>query len=184
MELFLLVRFILFPIFKLFKLQKGINYDDASKIIGNHFNEVGDKLTNFLQLSQDTNKSELLLASIDQKANSLQPIPFGNAVNFSKNKKYLPLAIIPILFVLFFMISGKSDILSQSFNRVVHYKEQFLPPAPFEFQVLNKNLQTEQNQDFLLKVKTVGKVVPETAMIFIGDESYFMETTKPENFSL
>ena len=80
-ELFLLVRFILFPIFKLFKKQKGINYDDASKIIGNHFNEVGDKLTNFLQLSQDTNKSELLLASIDQKANSLQPIPFGNAVN-------------------------------------------------------------------------------------------------------
>lgn len=181
-ELFLLIRLILFPIFKLFKLQKGINYDDASKIIGNHFNEVGDKLTNFLQLSQDTNKSELLLASIDQKANSLQPIPFGNAVNFSKNKKYLPLAIIPILFVLFFMISGKIDVLSQSFNRVVHYKEQFLPPAPFKFQVLNKNLQTEQNQDFLLKVKTVGKVIPETAMIFIDDESYFMETTKAGEF--
>ncbi len=166
----------------MFKLQKGINYDDASKIIGNHFNEVGDKLTNFLQLSQDTNKSELLLASIEQKANSLQPIPFGNAVSFSKNKKYLPLAIIPILFVLFFMISGKSDMLTQSFNRVVNYKQQFLPPAPFEFQVLNKNLQTEQNQDFLLKVKTIGKVVPENAMIFIGDESYFMETTKPGEF--
>jgi hypothetical protein len=66
-ELFLLLRFILFPIFKLFKLQKGIDYSQASKIIGNHFSEVGDKLTNFLQLSQDKNKSELLLASIDQK---------------------------------------------------------------------------------------------------------------------
>jgi hypothetical protein len=87
-------------------------------------------------------------------------IPFGNAVNFGTNKKYLPLAIIPILFFLFFLISGKSDIISQSFNRVVNYKQQFLPPAPFEFQVLNKNLQTEQNQDFLLKVKTNG-VVPE-----------------------
>ena len=181
-ELFLLLRFILFPIFKLFKLQKGINYDDASKIIGNHFNEVGDKLTNFLQLSQDTNKSELLLASIDQKANTLQPVPFGNAINFGTNKKFLPLAIIPILFFAFFYLSGNSNFISQSLNRVVHYKEQFLPPAPFEFQLLNKNLQTEQNQDFLLKVKTVGKVVPENAMIFIGDESYFMESNNAGEF--
>lgn len=181
-ELFLLLRFILFPIFKLFKLQKGINYDDASKIIGNHFNEVGDKLTNFLQLSQDTNKSELLLASIDQKANTLQPVPFGNAINFGTNKKFLPLAIIPILFFAFFYLSGNSNFISQSLNRVVHYKEQFLPPAPFEFQLLNKNLQTEQNQDFILKVKTVGKVIPENALIFIGDESYFMESNKAGEF--
>lgn len=181
-ELFLLFRFILFPVFKLFKLQKGINFDDASKIIGNHFSEVGDKLTNFLQLSDDKNKSELLLASIEQKASTLQPIPFGNAVNFGTNKKYLPLAIIPILFFMFFLLSGQSDIISQSFNRVVNYKKQFLPPAPFEFQVLNKNLQTEQNQDFLLKVKTNGKIVPENAMIFIGDESYFMESSKAGEF--
>ena len=185
-ELFLLLRFILFPIFKLFKLQKGINYDDASKIIGNHFKEVGDKLTNFLQLSRDSDShqknSELLLASIDQKANTLQPIPFGNAINFGTNKKFLPLAIIPILFFAFFYLSGNSNFISQSLNRVVHYKEQFLPPAPFEFQLLNKNLQTEQNQDFLLKVKTIGKVVPENAMIFIGDESYFMESNKAGEF--
>ncbi|MFZ4105174.1 DUF4175 family protein [Flavobacterium sp.] len=181
-EFFLVLRFILFPIFKLFKLQKGINYDDASKIIGNHFSEVGDKLTNFLQLSKDSNTSELLIASIDQKANTLQPIPFGNAVNFGTNKKFLPLAIIPILFFVFFYLSGNSNLILQSFNRVVNYKEQFLPPAPFEFQVLNKILQTEQNKDFLLKVKTVGKVVPENAMIFIGDESYFMETTKAGEF--
>ncbi len=181
-ELFLLFRFILFPISKLFKLQNGINYDDASKIIGNHFSEVGDKLTNFLQLSQDSNTSELLLASIDQKAKTLQPIPFVKAINFSKNKKYAPIALIPLLFFAFFYITGYSNFISQSLNRVVHYKQQFLPPAPFEFQVVNPNLQTEQNQDFVLKVKTVGKVIPENTMIFIGEESYFMETTKPGEF--
>jgi hypothetical protein len=181
-ELFLLLRFILFPLFKLFKLQKGIDYNQASNIIGNHFNEVGDKLTNFLQLSQDQNQSELLLASIEQKAATLQPIPFGNAINLGKNKKYLPLAVIPILFFLFFLISGKGEILSQSFNRVVNFKQQFTPPAPFEIVLVTDYLQTEQNKDFLVKVKTVGKVVPENAMIFIGDESYFMETTKAGEF--
>ena len=60
----------------------------------------------------------------------------------------------------------------------MHFKATFLPPAPFEFVILNPNLQTEQNKDFILKVKTVGKVVPENAMIFINDESYFMENTK------
>ena len=143
-ELFLLLRFILFPISKLFKLQNGINYDDASKIIGNHFSEVGDKLTNFLQLSQDSNTSELLLASIDQKAKTLQPIPFLKAINFSKNKKYAPIALIPLLFFAFFYITGNSNFISQSLHRVMNYKEQFLPPAPFEFQVINKNLQSEQ----------------------------------------
>ena len=181
-EIFLLFRFILFPIFKLFKLQKGIDYKEASAIIGNHFTEVNDKLTNFLQLSNDQNQSELLLASIEQKANSLQPVPFGNAINFNTNRKYLPLAIVPILFFAFFYVSGNSKILSQSLNRVVHFQEQFLPPAPFKFVMLNNNLQTEQNKDFIIRIKTEGEIVPENAMIFIGDESYFMESTKAGEF--
>ncbi|WP_293891871.1 DUF4175 family protein [Flavobacterium sp.] len=181
-ELFLFFRFICFPVFKLAKLQKGIDYEEASIIIGNHFGEIEDKLTNFLQLSYDRNKSELLAASIDQKANTLQPIPFGNAINLGNNKKYLPLAIIPILFFAFFYLSGNSNLISQSLNRVVHFKQQFLPPAPFEFEVLNSNLLAEQNKDFLLKVKTVGKVIPENAMIFIGEESYYMESNKAGEF--
>ena len=181
-EVFLLARYILFPITKLFKIQKGIDYKDASKIIGNHFTEVNDKLTNFLQLANDENQSELLLASIDQKANSLQPIPFSNAIDFNKNRRFLPLAIIPILFFAYFYISGNANILSQSLDRVVHFKNQYLPPAPFEFVVLNPSLQTEQGNDFVLQIKSKGKVVPENAMIFINDESYFMESSKPGVF--
>lgn len=181
-ELFLLLRFILFPIFKLFKLQKGINYEEASSIIGSHFSEVDDKLKNFLQLSNDNNQSELLLASIDQKAHTLNPIPFGNAINFKGNVKYLPWAVIPILFFAFFMISGNSDMITQSFNRVVRYNERFSPPAPFAFQIVNPSLQTEQGNDFVLQVKSQGKVVPENAMIFIDGESYFMQSLKPGVF--
>lgn len=181
-EVFLFFRFIMFPIFKLFKLQKGIDYEEASAIIGSHFSEVNDKLKNFLQLSNDSNQSELLLASIDQKAQTLNPIPFGNAINFKGNIKFLPWAIIPILFFAFFMISGNSDMITQSFNRVVRYNERFSPPAPFAFEIINPSLQTEQGNDFVLQVKSQGKVVPENAMIFIDGESYFMESTKPGFF--
>lgn len=184
-EVYLLFRFILFPIFKLFKLQKGIDYSQASAIIGNHFIEVSDKLTNFLQLSNPSEhqiKSELLAASIEQKANALQPIPFGNAINYNKNRKYFPLALVPILLFAFFYFSGNSSMISQSLNRVVHFNSAFLPPAPFKFVILNSNLQTEQGKDFILRIKTEGKIVPENAMIFIDDESYFMESTKAGEF--
>jgi hypothetical protein len=177
-EAFLLIRFVAFPIFKLFKLQKGINFEEASAIIGTHFTEVSDKLTNFLQLSDKINreKSELLAASIEQKAKLLSPIPFSNAINFNVNKRYLPLVILPILFFLFFYVSGNSYVISQSFERVVNFKKQFLPPAPFKFVILNKDLETEQNKDFVIKVKSEGKIIPETVMINIGSESYFMES--------
>jgi len=152
-----LVRFIVFPLFKLFKLQKGINYEQASVIIGNHFSEVNDKLTNFLQLSNQNENSELLLASINQKAETLSPIPFSNAINYNKNKKYLPYAIVPILLLALFFVSGNSKMISQGLDRVVNYNTKYVPPAPFEFVVLNKDLVTQQNKDFILQVKTVGK---------------------------
>ena len=181
-ELFLLSRFILFPVFQLFKLKHGIDYNEASLIIGNHFSEIKDKLTNFLQLSNDQNQSELLLASIEQKANSLQLINFSNAIIFKNNKKYLPFLIAPLLFFSFFYLSGNSIIISQSFNRVVHFKEQFSPPAPFEFQILNSNLTTQQHKDFILRVKSNGKLVPEKAVIIINNERYFMESNSAGEF--
>lgn len=182
-EILLLGRFILFPLFKLLKLQKGIDYKQASAIIGSHFSEVSDKLTNFLQLSNEPQQSELLLASIEQKANSLQPVPFANAINFKKNIKYIPYAAVPLLLMLLFFVSGNSEVITNSFTRVVNYDKHYAPPAPFEFVIVNKQLIAQQDTDFLLEVKTVGNVVPENAMINIGEEHYYLESTKPGVFT-
>src|SRR5690606_33442663 len=78
-ELALFVRFIAYPLARLFRLQKGIDYEDASNIIGNHFPQVSDKLLNVIQLNQNRHESELLAASIDHKATELQPVPFKSA---------------------------------------------------------------------------------------------------------
>jgi hypothetical protein len=181
-QVFLLIRFIIFPLFKLFKLQKGINYEQASIIIGNHFAEVNDKLTNFLQLSNQNENSELLLASINQKAETLNPIPFANAINFNKNKKFLPYAIVPILLLALFLVSGNSKVISQGLDRVVNYNTKYVPPAPFQFVILNKDLVTQQNKDFTLQVKTVGNVIPENVSLIIGEEEYLLENTNPGEF--
>lgn len=92
------------------------------------------------------------------------------------------MALVPILLFAVFYISGNSNVISQSLNRVVHFNSAFLPPAPFKFVVLNSNLQAEQNKDFVIKMESVGNVVPENVMIHIGDESYFMESSQPGKF--
>ena len=176
-ELFLLFRFICFPLFKLFKLTNGLDYKEASKIIGNHFEEVKDSLLNFLQLSSDEKPSELVIASIEQKASNLKPIPFSNAISFSNNKKFLPYAIVPVLLLVLFFVSGNSNIISNSLDRVVHFQTQYIPPAPFQFLITNEKLAIQQNKDFTLSVKAIGSIIPENASIIIGDEEYFLEKT-------
>ena len=174
-ELFLFIKFIARPISKLLKLQKGIDYLEASKIIGNHFPEVNDKLMNVLQLNQNKTESELLLASIEQKAAELKPIPFKLAINFKQNAKYLKYAAIPVFILLVAFVTGKFNWFSDSYKRVVNYQTAYEPPAPFEFYVINDNLKAIENQDFKLIVKTAGDVIPESAQISFNNEIYFLQ---------
>ena len=181
-EVALFIKFIAIPLARLFKLQQGINYEDASRIIGEHFPEVKDKLLNVLQLKKDSNESELLLASIEQKSAELQPVPFKLAVNFRQNVKYLKYAAIPVLVLLLTYLTGHFNWFSDSYERVVNYKTAYEPPAPFQFFVVNENLNAIENKDYKLLVKTSGKIIPENAQIHYNGETYFLQQTAPGQF--
>ena len=174
-EMTLIIKFIAIPLAKLFKLQKGINYEDASRIIGHHFPEVNDKLLNVLQLHKNKSQSELLLASIEQKSLELNPVPFKLAVNFKKNIYYLKYAAIPVLILLLTFLTGNFSWFSDSYERVVHYKTAYEPPAPFQFFVVNDDLKAIENKDFKLIVKTAGELTPESAQITYNNETYFLQ---------
>ncbi|WP_405211311.1 hypothetical protein [Dokdonia sp. Asnod2-E02] len=182
-EIALLAKFILLPLSRLFKLSKGINYKDAASIIGNYFPEVSDKLINTLQLHKDAGDSELMLASIAQKSEELEPVPFKLAIDFKKNSKYLKYAAIPIVVFLIANYAGKEKVFSSSYERVVNYNEAYEPPAPFSFYVVNEDLQAIENKDFELRVRTVGDVIPEEASIRFNDEVYFLQQTAPGEYS-
>ena len=141
-ELALFVKFIAIPLAHLFNLRKGINFETASKLIGNHFPEVNDKLLNVLQLNKNPQQSDLLIASIEQKS----------AINFKSNTKYLKYAAIPIAILLLSFITGKINWFSDSYERVVNYQTAYEPPAPFQFFVLIESLQAIENKEFKLCV--------------------------------
>jgi len=174
-EAYLLIRFIWTPLSKLFKLRRGLSYKEASRIIGNHFPEVNDRLLNVLQLGESKTQSDLLLASIDQKSKALQPVPFKAAINFKSNIKYARYSAIPLLIILATYITGNQDWFNSSYERVVNYNKAYEPPAPFQFFVLNDNLEAIEGKPFTLQVRTSGDVIPENVQLQFNDEIYFLQ---------
>jgi len=182
-ELTLLYKFIGIPIFQLIGLKKGITHENASELIGNHFPEVNDKLTNLLQLQNNSEQSELLVASINQKSDELSPIPFKVAINFTKNSKYLKYVAIPIFIFLLIQLSGNKIDIKNSYQRVVHHDVAYVPPAPFHFVIKNKELTVVEHKPFVLEVTTKGKVIPENLKINFNNESYFLNKTDFNTFT-
>ena len=182
-EVFLFWRFIVVPVFKLIGLQKGITLEECSNIIGKFFPDVKDKLLNTLQLKEQGDHSDLLLASINQKSEELLSVPFVKAVNFSKNFKYLKYAILPVVVFLITLLSGNNDLLRKSLDRVVHHRTAYAPPAPFYFKLINKSLQVVQGSDITIHIETLGSVLPAEVKIKFEKQEYFLQNNGLGNFS-
>lgn len=173
--LYLLIVFVLFPVFKLFKLAKGLSYAEASSLIQKHFPEIQDQLTNFLQLDSQAQPSELLEASIQQKASKLSLFSFPDAIQFSTNLRYLPLTVFPLLVLIVLLFSGKSDIITDGFSRVYSYNQKFSPPPPFVFELVNEKLDVASNADVLIQVKLKGNKIPDEVYLDLGSDMALMQ---------
>ncbi len=173
-ELVLLFRFILIPLFKLLGIRKGISDVEASRLIGIHFKEVDDKLLNIIQLRSTGLNNELLTASIEQKSKDIKPISFRKAIVFKKNLVHLKYLVIPLFIWFIIWITGNNSIITQSLNRVVHHQTAFAEPAPFHFEIVNKKLETVQDELFTLKFRTVGDIIPENIKIVYEGQGHYI----------
>ncbi len=174
-ECFLLFRFIFTPLFYLFKLKQGISNKQASLLIGKHFPDVGDKLYNLLDLAEDKNQSELLLASMEQRSENMDPIPFAKAVDLGENLKYTKYLILPILFFGLIWLSGNLVSFFGSANRVVNYDLAYEPPAPFHFRLLSEDLNVLDTKQYTIEVVTEGEVQPEEVYIDIDGSTSLLQ---------
>ena len=174
-ELYLAWRFIIVPLSYLFKWKRGLSNKEASLLIGKYFPEVDDKLYNLLDLAESDSKSELLLASIEQRSTSLGKVPFVKAINIKENIRYVRYLLIPIGILGLIWISG--DIVSyfSSYKRVVNYDLAYEPPAPFRFKLLNPDLNVLDNEPTTLMVTTEGRIRPETMSIVVNGRELLLQ---------
>ena len=174
-EAFLIYYYIAIPIFYILKFKKGISNKEASLLIGKHFGEVGDKLYNLLDLAEDNDRSELLLASIQQRSDNLTMVPFTRAVNFKDSYKYLKYATIPVLSILVLWISGNMDSFFGSYERVINYDTAYEAPAPFVFRLISGDLQVLEDSSFTVQVVTEGKVKPTDIYIVVNGKEILLQ---------
>ena len=176
--LYLLTNFLVIPLAKLYKLGKVIDHNQAAQIIGNHFDEVKDKLLNVLQLGTlaSSQNDQLLLASIDQKSIELKPVPFSNAVNLTENKKHLKYLLVPLFLILVISVVSPG-IFTVGTNRLVNHSTYIAPLAPFQMNIHNQELKVLKNDDFILEVTINGNQLPNKVYIERDGNKYPLNKT-------
>ncbi len=175
LEGFLLVRQVLTPVLRLFRLRKGLTHLEGSRLIGEHFPQVQDRLVNLLELAENPQKSELILAGIEQRSNQLKAVPFYQAVNLREPLRLVRYVLIPVGLAVLIWFSGRGIAFLSSYQRVIRYNVAFEPPAPFRFELWETDLEVLENRPVALKVKTPGNVQPDEVRLVINGSPFLME---------
>jgi hypothetical protein len=174
------------PVLKKHGLSKRLSYETAARIIGSHFGEISDKLLNALQLSQiaqrqQSQETDLLIASIAEKTAQVRPFRFQSAIDLRKNLKYVKYAALPLTAIAAGML-WNPRIFTDSTQRIVNYGQYYEKPAPYRFVILNDNLTAFQNEDFTLRVRIEGEMIPDEAFIRIGNAHYKLRKESKTEF--
>ncbi|MBD1393543.1 DUF4175 family protein [Mucilaginibacter glaciei] len=167
------------------RLGKTLTHDQAAAIIGQHFNDVHDKLLNTLQLKKQVDENpdhrELLEASINQKIEALKPVSFPSAINICDNRKYLKWVIPPAAIICIIAFAAPT-ILTESTKRIIRHNEYFAPVAPFQFVLLNKGLSALQGEDLKLNLKLIGDKLPADIYIETANNTFKLDKENISRF--
>lgn len=156
------------PILNILHVKKGLSDEQAASEIQKHFPEIEDKLLNTLQLGHNADNA-LVAAAIDKKSADFNRLSFIQAVDFSPVKKYgliLLLLIVGFTFISFI----NPSIITDSPKRIVNFKKDFQPNAPFHFLLEEERLQAFRGEDFTFSVKIEGEQIPEYATLIIDNK--------------
>ena len=174
--LLLFLYFIVRPVFALLKIGKFINRKQASLIISRHFPDVSDKLLNTLELGENlsaNSDNELLLASIEQRTELLNPLPFKIALPYQSLKKsffYFITGFVIISTVFLFT----PYVLSEGSSRILNYNTVYEKPAPFRFNFLNYKNYLKRGDKLPVQLNIEGEYIPDNVYISIGNNLFMM----------
>ena len=172
-----LVKFILLPALRLFRLRGGLDYASAARIIGTHFPEIEDRLLNTLQLQEradgpDTAGRELLLASIAQRSEQLRPYRFSSAIDFGENRRYLKYALPPMaVFAGIYLVIP--DAVEAPTERLIRHRTEWAATPDFRL-FCDGPLEAVAQSDFTLEIRTEGTVVPSRVEVQAGEGRFRM----------
>ncbi|WP_246223763.1 DUF4175 family protein [Fulvivirga kasyanovii] len=154
--------YVILPLYRMTSEKHGMTNEEAALKIGSVFPEIGDKLLNVIQLQKY--KGGLVEASISQKAETIRKYHFKDAVDIGENKRYLKYLLVPLLIIVLVLILSPAFITTSS-SRIIQFNNEFVPQAPFNFNLVNQELLAFKNEDFTVSLELNGEAIPENAYI-------------------
>ena len=181
-----LVSQVLWPVMQWLRVSRGLSYDDAARIVGNHFPDVKDKLLNTLQLQQQVDNAQgadvtLLAASIDQRTASLRPLPFGQAIDIRPSMRALTLAA-PVALLVVVVLWTRPAWVTDPAARIVQHRTEFVEPAPFIFRLANDDLRVPVGDPLTIEVEVLGDDLPGAVMVESMGGRFRMERARSHVF--
>ena len=169
---FILLKFlpIIFP-------KKRISYKQAAILLIESDTKFDDRLLSIIDLSQKQKADNLIIASIKQKINELKFISFSKILNLksiTKSLKYLGITLIFIFSITIINV----DIIKVGTEKLINYSKYYPKPMPFKFIILNKNLTTKQDSNFVIHLLIKGSIVPQEVFIVYNNQKFLMYKDK------
>ncbi len=172
--LFILIKWVIDPLVRLYNNKRQISDEEAARQIGTFFPDVQDKLLNLIQLNKaDSRQGELVAASIAQKTKHLSVVRFPVAINLRKNLRHLKYLAAPVgvmVVVLLFV----PQFFSEGTRRIVNFNKEYVPEAPFSFNIGNESLIAFKNEDFTVDVDLEGSAIPDKAYLVASGRRFRM----------
>ncbi len=178
------VKLIVFPLLKLYKLGDSLTKEQAAILVGKHFKQIDDRLLNVIQLNNNSSGEslELLNASIEQKSAQISPFDFSNAISFKSNKKFLKYLVPTLLFLLIIGIFSPK-ILKNGTNRIVNYNKEFVKELPYNITLENENLSIVEGENIKIKISVNGDVLPQNLFIKFNNNDQKMVGLSKSTFA-
>ena len=176
--------YFIIPLFNLIRFRKKMSNEQAAILIGKFFPDIKDKLLNTLQLTNEiknNSDNELLLATIEQRTQNLQPIKFSDAVNLKENYKYLKIfgAAFTILALL---IIFAPDFSQKPVSRIINYDTHYEKPLPFKVELSTSDIEVIQGEDFEYKIHVTGENIPESFYVITSVGTRMMTKISNNDF--
>lgn len=179
--LYVLYKWLFAHIIKLFIKSRQISDENAACNIGSVVPEINDKLLNLVQLKKLEGDNSLLLATIDQRLTQMHVLPMEEIISYKENIKYLRYLILPFLAVALFGILSPNTILEPT-KRIVQFNKDFIPVAPFTFNLQNKSLLAFRNEDFDVQLKVSGNEIPDNVYLVNDDRKIKLTKTGDRSY--
>ncbi len=179
---FVLGNWVVKPWLRSQKFIRRITRYESAALIGELFPDISDRLTNTLQLIDQSAASpenrDLLSASIAQKTKQLRVFKFTTGIDFTVNKKYARY-LLPSFITLFFLLVFIPAILTQGTYKIWRFDKVFLP---FKFELNEGRGSFEEGADIPISVDLKGERIPDKVYLVSDQGKFLMQRSLKNRF--